>query len=96
MKIQSEEKAPREPDTISLTREVCHYGATAGCVSNYAINHLTEDKSLSLVKDATVCRVYSTSIPRLQDVESRSVSCTNVQETRFKSASGQEVRNDAV
>ena len=49
------------------------------------MNHLTEEKSLSPVKDAMVRRVYSTS-----------TGCANVQETRFKSASGQEVRIDAV
>jgi hypothetical protein len=64
--------------------------------SNYAKYHLKRDGNLGPVKDATVRRECSTSIPRVGVVESRNVGCTNAQETRFKSASGQEVRNDAV
>jgi len=44
--------------------------------SNYAKNHLRGDGNPSPVKDATVCREYSTSIPRVEVVESRNVACT--------------------
>jgi hypothetical protein len=48
-----------------------------------AKNHLRGDGNLSPVKDATVRRECSTSIPRVEVVESRNFGCTDAQVTQI-------------
>lgn len=85
MKIQAG-KVPREPDTmISLdNRSLLLWRRGKQDVAFPTTQKTRGDGNLSPVKDATVCRGCSTNIPRsyrVEAVESRSVGCTDAQET---------------